>query len=216
MGSGADFSAWLATNPIDLDVEKLNTADIIKKEKGDLVNVTTNDNVGKDEEKEDMTTKAMMEWLLKEPTKEPSNVQETTPEPWNQIVTETKKAPGSTRHHFRDDELVLMCGWQSCGLTFSDWTEFQEHVASQHLEEVRQGLEGVREDLEGMEDQKGLQCRWQGCRYGSDRFTGHRRHLNIHCFQVSQIILGSQHTLLAFLPNVFLVYYFILNFFPEM
>ena len=41
MGSGADFSAWLATNPIDLDVEKLNTADIVKEELVDHVNVTT-------------------------------------------------------------------------------------------------------------------------------------------------------------------------------
>ena len=199
MGSGADFSAWLATNPIDLDVEKLNTADIIKKEKGDLVNATTNDNVGNDEEKEDMTTKAMMDWMLKEPTSEPSNLQETTPEPWNQGLKEEKKAVRSKWKPYRDDELVLICGWQFCGLTFSDWTEFQEHLTSQHLEEVRQGLEGVREDQEGMEGQEGvregLQCRWQGCLYGSDRFTGHRRHLNIHCFQVGQIRLHSSLTI---------------------
>ena len=60
MGSGADFTAWLATNPIDLDVEKLNIADIVKKEKVDLGTVTPNDNVGNGEEKEYLTTKAMM------------------------------------------------------------------------------------------------------------------------------------------------------------
>ena len=162
MGSTEEFSAWLATNPIDLNVEKLNPTDIVKKDTNCLVNVATGI---VDIVKENTTTKAMMDWML----------QETTPETWNEQVRGRQKASGSERHHFRDDMLVLICGWQFCGLTFSDWTEFQEHVTSQHLEEVRQGLEG----------QEGLQCRWQGCRYGSARFTGHRRHLNIHCIQVS-------------------------------
>ena len=76
MGSGADLSAWLATNPIDLDVEKLNTADIVKKEKGILWTVNSNENIGNDEAKEDVTTKAMMDWMLKEPKSEQSILKE--------------------------------------------------------------------------------------------------------------------------------------------
>ena len=92
MGSGADFSAWLATNPIDLDVEKLKTADIVKKEIVDHVNVTTDDKFAYDEEKGDMTTKAIMDWMLKEPKLESFNQKDTTPEPWNEDLQEGKKA----------------------------------------------------------------------------------------------------------------------------
>ena len=28
-------------------------------------------------------------------------------------------------------------------------------------------------------------CHWQGCKFSHKSFTDHRRHLNIHCYQVS-------------------------------
>ena len=77
-------------------------------------------------------------------------------------------------HHFREDSLVLICNWQFCDFTSNDWIEFKKHMAWKHLGEVNIML--VKKEK--------VKCGWEGCSSSSSRLTGHKRHLNLHCFQV--------------------------------
>ena len=121
MGSTDDFSAWLATNPIDLDVGKLDPENIIRNEHGDDDTET--------EEETDVKTGAMLNLIFEENTLPVSTIPD---------IKEKKR--GRNKHKY--EVLVLICGWKFCSLKFSDWAEFYEHISREHLGEVRCSLVG--------------------------------------------------------------------------
>ena len=158
MGSTDEFQTWLASNPIDLDVEQMNDEHIIKNEHSEMY---LNDST-ETEEDTNVKTGSMIKWMFEEDTTQISVIPD---------IKEKKRG----RKKRKMDVLVLICGWKFCSLTFNDWSEMHEHITVQHLGEVRSLLVGQEE----------VGCRWQGCGYGSQLVSGYRRHLNVHCYQVS-------------------------------
>ena len=188
MGSTDEFQAWLASNPIDLDLDNLDHENIIKTEHSEKY---LNDST-ETEEETNVKTVSMINWMFEEDTIQ------------NSVNPDIKEKKGVCKKR-KKDVLVLICGWQFCSLTFNDWSQMHEHITVHHFGEVRSllvgqeevrslpvGQEEVRSLLVGQEEvrsllvgQEEVGCRWQGCGYGSQMVSGYRRHLNMHCYQVS-------------------------------